>query len=891
MASENDLTGRVGLDTTAFKTGISDLNSSIKSIETSFRASAAVMDNWSGNTAGLQGRVDSLSEKLTLQKQKLSTLNEEYQKTVQAQGADSTAAQSLANQMYSTEKSINSTENDLKKYSDQLKNVKDKSEGLTFKKFNDGLAGTSEAASKALKGITMFVGGAVAALGGLLGSSVKSADELQKLSDVTGFTAEQLQVMKYQGSALGVELDTMTGAQSKLIKAMAAASTGKSGPNAQAKAFQDLGIQVRDSSGHLRDSNTVFNEAITKLGGVKNETDRDALAMQLFGKSAMNLNPLIKAGGTELQNMADEAKKNGAIMSNDAVAGLDNFGDSIDALKLSVQGAIGSAFGKLSPQLNDLTDKIKGLDLSKVTEGISFALDHLPQIGTAIAGVTGAVVAWKVAAVAANVVSGISNAMMAVQTLHAGGMAAAHAALSTATGNTAIAQLALNAAWLANPVTLIVIAIAALVTAFVLLWKNCEGFRNFFIGMWAGIKSAASAIGVWFSGPFVQFFQSAGNGIKSFFTGIPGFFTGIWNGIKSAALAAWNGITAVILAVVSPLVNGVLNLWNSMKGGIQTAFDGIKNIAQGAWEIIKNVIMAPVLIICDLVTGNFGQIGPDLDKIWGNIKAGAETVWNGIKEFFSGTLEAIKGFFTTEWNGIKTLGENVWNGLKDFFTGLWAGIKNTAVNAWNEIKDFFAQFWANEIQGWKNIINGLLDFFKNLPANFMSAIRAIGDAIIHGFDSAISFIKNLPSEALQWGKDIINGIVDGIKSAAHAVGDAVKGVAQDIRKFLHFSVPDEGPLVDFQTWMPDFMAGLARGIEANKYKVANAMRGLAADMSVSVPVSPAYAGGYSTPTAPVAGATYNFYQNNYSPKPIGPAETARQTRNLLQQARLTSRRH
>ena len=64
----------------------------------------------------------------------------------------------------------------------------------------------------------------------------------------------------------------------------------------------------------------VFNEAITKLGGLKNEIDRDALAMQLFGKSAMNLNSLIKAGGAELKKMADEAKKNGAVMSNTPLA-------------------------------------------------------------------------------------------------------------------------------------------------------------------------------------------------------------------------------------------------------------------------------------------------------------------------------------------------------------------------------------------------------------------------------------------------------------------------------------------------------------------------------------------------------------------------------------------
>lgn len=750
MASENDLSGKVALDTTAFKAGISDLNAQVKSIETSFRASAAVMGDWSNSTAGLQGRVDSLSEKLSLQKQKLSTLNEEYQKTVQAQGADSSAAQSLANQMYSTEKSINSTENDLKKYSTQLKDVKNKSDGLTFQKFNDGLAKTSDAASKALKGIAAFVGGAAAALGGLLGSSVKNADELQRLSDVTGFTAEQLQIMKYQGSALGVELDTMTGAQSKLIKAMNAASTGKSGPNAQAKAFQELGIQVRDSSGHLRDSNTVFDEAITKLSGVQNETDRDAIAMQIFGKSAMSLNPLIKAGGTELKNMADEAQNNGAIMSNEAVSGLDNFGDSIDAMKLSVQGLVGSAFGKLGPQLNDITAKIKGFDLSGVEKGLSFALDHLPQIGTAIAGVTGAIVTWKIAAVTANVIQGINNALTVTAAINTDGLAAGEAALAAAKGNTTLATMALSAATIKD--TAQNIAHAAAQTA-------------------SAVASKAAAAGQW---------------------------------LFTAALNA-NPI-GIVITLIAALVAALVVLFNKNKtfhDWVLSAFSAIKNSAQS------------------LVT-------------------------------------TISGFFTV------TI-PNAFNSAKAKVTGIWNGLISGITSAWNVFKTYLSN-----------------------PSLLFQAIQ-------NAFSSAIDWIKDLPSEAIQWGRDIINGIVQGIKDAADAVGDAVKGVAQNIRKFLHFSVPDEGPLVDFQTWMPDFMAGLARGIEANKYKVVDAMRGLASDMSVSVPVSPAYAGGSPAPVyayaASAAAPSIDYHPTYISPKALGSAETARQDRQNAQRIALIARRH
>lgn len=83
------------------------------------------------------------------------------------------------------------------------------------------------------------------------------------------------------------------------------------------------------------------------------------------------------------------------------------------------------------------------------------------------------------------------------------------------------------------------------------------------------------------------------------------------------------------------------------------------------------------------------------------------------------------------------------------------------------------------------------------------------------------------------------GIVNGIKSCIGAVGDAVSSVADKIRSFLHFSVPDEGPLTDYETWMPDFMSGLAKGIEKSKGMVAKAMDGVAADMVVNPKISTA----------------------------------------------------
>lgn len=108
MPNDNELNTRVGMDTTEFNKGIRNITSQIRSIETSFRASAAIMGQWGENADGLKLRTDSLNEKLVLQKQKLSMLVEEYNKAISAENKDEKAIASLANQMYSAEKAISS---------------------------------------------------------------------------------------------------------------------------------------------------------------------------------------------------------------------------------------------------------------------------------------------------------------------------------------------------------------------------------------------------------------------------------------------------------------------------------------------------------------------------------------------------------------------------------------------------------------------------------------------------------------------------------------------------------------------------------------------------------------------------------------------------------------
>lgn len=363
------------------------------------------------------------------------------------------------------------------------------------------------------------------------------------------------------------------------------------------------------------------------------------------------------------------------------------------------------------------------------------------------------------------------------------------------------AFLALNATMLANPIVLIIAAIAALVAAFIYLWNNCDEFRQFWIDLWENIKEIA--IAVWEA--LKEFFVAAWEFIKTtaetVWNALAGFFTRLWEGIKNT-----------FTTVVNAISNFLSTMWNTIKSVAETIWNTISTFFTTIWNGIKTVVTTVVTAISTFLA----------------------TAWNTIKIGITSVLNAIKTVFSTVWNAIKNVVTTVVNGIKNTITTVWNGIKNTVTTVVNAIKTAVSTAFSTMWNGIKNTISGIYNTIKN------------------GFTNAVNFIKNLASSAFSWGADIINGIVNGIKSCIGKVKDAVCSVADTIKSFLHFSVPDEGPLTEYESWMPDFMSGLAKGIEKSKGMVKDAVSGLAADMVVNPQVNAgqmAMAGGGSVSSA------------------------------------------
>lgn len=234
----------------------------------------------------------------------------------------------------------------------------------------------------------------------------------------------------------------------------------------------------------------------------------------------------------------------------------------------------------------------------------------------------------------------------------------------------------------------------------------------------------------------------------------------------------WSAICGKIQEIASTVATFVSEKISALAQSLSGIWENIKTIAAAAWEMIKNIILGPVLLLCDLVTGDFNKLKSDAQNIWDNIKKYASIAWNA---------------------------------LKDLVTSVANGLKEKAVEA-----------------------------FRKMVSGIGEKLSSLGSTVQSGFQSAIDFITSLPGKALEWGKDFIQGLIDGIKSMISKVTDAVKDVADKIRSFLHFSRPDEGPLREYETWMPDFMDGMAKGIYSNIPKIERAIRAVSGTMDLSV---------------------------------------------------------
>lgn len=412
---------------------------------------------------------------------------------------------------------------------------------------NKSVAALQDYAKKAGAAIVAGTTAVATGLSALTLKSALAADDLNTLAKQSGFSTADIQKWQYASDLIDMSIDDIVKSAAKMKKNMISTSS------TTVDAWNQLGIKVKDSNGHLRNSTTVFYETLTALSKVQNETERDTLAMTLFGKSADSLAGIVDDGGAALQELAGKAEKAGVILSQDTLDSANALNDKVDTLKATVKGfagkvgselagraskaldVVGSHFSKafntspmdwLNGKLDTLMAKLDswiaggGLErladllvngvqlgaqkagdmLQKAGDSMAWCKEHTKTLKTGVKLLAAAFALVKLAEFNRTVSSG-GNALLGLgktvltMTGLLGGQAAA---TSTAT----VAQTGLNAALRANPVGFVITALEALIAVGVLVYKNWDWLKAGAQSLWNKFKDVSIRIGTAFSGAF-----------------------------------------------------------------------------------------------------------------------------------------------------------------------------------------------------------------------------------------------------------------------------------------------------------------------------------------------------------------------------------------------------
>lgn len=872
------ITVEIGGDTTKLQTALKGVNSSIRDTQSQLRDVEKLLKLDPGNTELLAQKHRLLGEAVAGTKEKLETL-----KTAAEQANTALANGEITQDQYDAlQREIIETENNLRDLERQAGQSavalqKIAATGEKLKTVGDNISSAGQKLLPVTAGVTALGTAAVStaanfessmsqvqatmgitkdAMSTVNGESVNTMDTLsalaKKMGSETAFSAsecaEALNYLALAGydtqqmcdtlptvlnlaAAGGIDLaaasDMVTDAMSALgmgvdeagtmVDQMAkTASTTNTSVAQLGEGILTIGATAKTVKGGTAELNTALGilanngikgaEGGTHLRNVilslQNPTDKAAACMEQLGLDVYDsegnmrsLNDILGDLNTSMDGMTAAEKSNiiGQIFNKTDLASVNallaNTGTTWDELQQSIVDSGGAAQQMADTQLDNLQGQITILKSALEGLAISFGELLLPAIKT-IVGWVQKFVDWlngmdegtkKVVGTIALLAAALGPVLIVI-----GKVVSAVGTIMTIVPKVAgvintvkTAFAALNTTMLANPIFLIIAAITALVAAFIYLWNTNEDFRQFWINLWENVKEVA--IAVWEA--IKNFFSAAWEAISS-------TAQAVWNGIKDFFSGLWEGIKTIFSTVVEVIKTIITTYFNIYKTIITTVLNAIKTVFTTVWNGIKTVVTTVVTAIQTFIT----------------------TAWNAIKNTVTTVLNAIKAVITTVWNAIKSAVTSVVNGIKSTITSVWNGIKSTVSSVVNSIK------------------NTVTTVFNNIWSGIKGTMGKIVSSIKEGFNNAISFITSLPSKALQWGKDMIMGIVNGIKSCIGAVGDAVSSVANKIKSFLHFSVPDEGPLTDYESWMPDFMKGLAKGIEDSKSMVAKAMDGVAADM-------------------------------------------------------------
>lgn len=393
-------------------------------------------------------------------------------------------------------------------------------------------------------------------------------------------------------------------------------------------AMAGLGLQVYDSEGNMRSMNDILGDLNTAMDGMTGE-EKSNIISRIFNKTDLSsVNALLANTGENWDELQQSITNSGGAAQQMASTQLDNLQGQLTILKSALEGLAISLGELLMPYIKMIVGWVQSFVdwLNSLDEGTQKIIVTIALVAAAVGPIL--IIVGKVISAVGTIMTIVPKAVSLIKSVQS-------------------AFALLNTTMLANPIMLIIAAIAALVAAFIYLWNTNEGFRQFWIDLWKNIKEIA--ITVW--------------------TGIKEFFEATWETISNTAHTIWNGI---------------------------------KDFFSGLWEGIKSLFTTVLTAIRTIVSTYFNAYKTIITSLLNVIKTVITTVWNTIKTVFTTVLNtiqsAVSGAFNSMWNGIKNTVSKIVDSIKNGFNNAIVFIKNLASSAF--------QWGADIIDGIVNGING-----------------------------------------------------------------------------------------------------------------------------------------------------------------------------------------
>ena len=574
------ITIELGGDASGLEQALKDVNKEIKNTQDQLKDVERLLKLDPKNTELLAQKHKLLGDQINNAKNKLDSLKK-AQATMDANGVDKNSDQYMALQ-----REIISTENELASLEYAAKKTSDAMSGIATAA--DKVATGAQKVADKTRGLSAAAAGALGAIGGLAIKTVKSADELNTLAKQTGFSVEELQKFQYASDLVDVSMEDITGAATKLKKSVAGDS----------KELAKLGVKTKNADGSFRNINDIFYDTLAALGDVQNETERDTLAMAIFGRSADSLAGIVDDGGKSLKELGQEAEDMGLIMGQDTVDSLNNENDQMDRLKAQATATLAQEGAKAMEVLLPLFEKVVS-GISSIIEWVGSLDEQQLQTIITILGVVAAI------SPLASLISKISSMIAFIPTL-----------LST---------LGAAMTWLmANPIVLVIAGIVALVALIATKGDQIKNILNKVDAFLQGVftKDWTEVFGPVLGGILNGFFDTVSavwDSVKGVLDGIIDFIQGVFKGDWKKA---WNGIKTIFSSIMSGLsrvfktpLNAVIGMINDIIDSVNWLIGNINKLGSVLGIQIGTIGHIPMLANGGVVTQGqaiVGEAGPEL---------------------------------------------------------------------------------------------------------------------------------------------------------------------------------------------------------------------------------------------------------------------------------------